>query len=218
VGLTFYNGAGSPFAWRVFLALEHKQLPYERVTLSFAKREMQTPEYLRINQRGKVPALRDGEFTLYESAAILEYLDDRYPDAPRLFPADLQERALVRRLVREIDNYAGQAVSTLGKHVFRSAGTERSAYELGAIEHAAQTLRDEAAFFEPLLAGEFLVGVLSAADLSLYPLFAMIARFELRSPDLDVSPHLGPRVRAWMRTIEALPYFETTFPEHWRAG
>lgn len=215
VGLTFYYGAGSPYAWRVWLALEHKQIPYERVTLSFANRETHTPQYAQINPRQKVPAIRDGELSLYESAAIVEYLEERYPEAPRLFPASLDERAVVRRLIHEIDVYAGRGVSMLGGIVFRPGDV--SAADQGLIDYAAQTLRDELAFFERELTGDFLVGSLTAADLSLYPLFAMIARFELRRPDLAVTPHMGPRVRDWMSRIEALPYFDATYPAHWRS-
>ena len=60
MSLDFYNGSGSPFAWRVWLALEHKQVPYQIKTLSFDRREHRTPEFLAINPRGKVPAIVDG--------------------------------------------------------------------------------------------------------------------------------------------------------------
>ena len=58
---------------------------------------------------------------------------------------------------------------------------------------------------------------LSAADFSLYPFIAMLARYELREPALDFAEALGPRLRAWKTRIEALPYFEKTYPPHWRA-
>ena len=57
MAITFYAGSGSPYAWRVWLALEHKQLPYDLKMLSFSNREHRAPEYLAINPRGKVPAL-----------------------------------------------------------------------------------------------------------------------------------------------------------------
>jgi glutathione S-transferase len=208
-----YHGAGSPFSWRVLLALEHKQLPYELIALSFDRREMHTPEFARINPREKVPALRDGELTLYESAAILEYLDDRHPEAPRLFPIAIAARAIVRRLVCEIDAYVGRHVSTLGKYVFRAAAEARTQ---PIVDEAADALREELGRFEAALAADHLAGDLGAADLSLYPLFAILARFELRRPDLRLSAAMGPRVARWMKRIEALPYFGRTYPAHWR--
>jgi glutathione S-transferase len=82
MALTLYYGSGSPYAWKVWLALEHKQLPYELRTLSFDSRENRAPEYLGLNPRGKVPTLVDGDFALWESTVILEYLEDRYPAHP----------------------------------------------------------------------------------------------------------------------------------------
>jgi long-chain acyl-CoA synthetase len=52
--LRFYYGSGSPFAWRVWLALEHKAIPYELQSISFADRQHKSPDYLAINPRGKV--------------------------------------------------------------------------------------------------------------------------------------------------------------------
>src|SRR5262249_4157483 len=76
MALTFYYGSGSPFAWRVWLALEHKHIPYTFKRMQFDNGDLHTPEYLAINPRHKVPAIVDDGFALYESAAIVEYLED----------------------------------------------------------------------------------------------------------------------------------------------
>ena len=87
MSLVLYYGSGSPYAWRVQLALEHKALPYERKVLSFSAGDTRKPEFLALNPRHRVPVLVDGDFVLYESNAIVEYLDEAYPatGAP-LFP------------------------------------------------------------------------------------------------------------------------------------
>jgi glutathione S-transferase len=54
---------------------------YELVPIDFAKREHKTPEFLKINPAGKLPALVDGETRVFESAAICLYLADKYPQA-----------------------------------------------------------------------------------------------------------------------------------------
>src|ERR1700690_4131634 len=51
MALTLYWGSGSPFSWRVLLALEHKQLPYESQVLHFDKQEHQSPQMLKMNPR-----------------------------------------------------------------------------------------------------------------------------------------------------------------------
>ena len=71
MAIELYWGSGSPFAWRVMLTLELKRLPYESKLLEFSKQEHKTPQYLQLNPRGKVPTLKDDEFVLYESIAIM---------------------------------------------------------------------------------------------------------------------------------------------------
>jgi glutathione S-transferase len=65
--------------------MEEAGQPYERVLIDITSGAQKTPEYLAINPMGKVPALRDGEATLAEAAAICAYVAERYPQA-RLAP------------------------------------------------------------------------------------------------------------------------------------
>ena len=53
MALDFYYGSGSPYAWRVWLALEHKQVPYELKLMSFDAGDLEKPAFLAINQRHK---------------------------------------------------------------------------------------------------------------------------------------------------------------------
>src|SRR5207247_8600290 len=93
--MRFYYGSGSPFSWRVQLVLEEKGLPYEPVLLSFEKGEHKSPEHLARSPHGKVPALEDDGVSLYESSAIVEYLEERYTPTP-LPPPDPAARAADR--------------------------------------------------------------------------------------------------------------------------
>ena len=87
--IVFYYGSGSPYAWKVHFALEHKALPYERKVLSFSAGDTKKPEFLALNPRGQVPTIDDDGFVLYESNAIVEYLDEAYPGCGSpLFPGD----------------------------------------------------------------------------------------------------------------------------------
>jgi glutathione S-transferase len=105
MALDFYFGSGSPYAWRVWLALEHKAIPYTFKLMSFDAGDTEKPEFKKINPRQKVPTIVDDGFALYESSAIVEYLEDKKPGAPSLFSADIRERAIQRRLIREADDY-----------------------------------------------------------------------------------------------------------------
>src|SRR6266511_3681955 len=90
MAIKLYWGSGSPFAWRVMLTLEVKGLAYESKLLEFSKGEHKAADYLRLNPRGKVPTLQDDDFVLYESLAIMTYLDRHYPEPPilMLLPLD----------------------------------------------------------------------------------------------------------------------------------
>ena len=66
----------------MLLALEYKQVPYESRLLQFAKQEHKSPQMLRMNPRGRVPVLRDGDYVVFESLACLAYLDRKYPEPP----------------------------------------------------------------------------------------------------------------------------------------
>ncbi|HVS15737.1 MAG TPA: glutathione S-transferase family protein, partial [Thermoanaerobaculia bacterium] len=211
MALTFYYGAGSPFAWRVWLALEHKAVPYQARLLSFDAGELRTPEFTAINPRRKVPAIVDDGFALYESAAIVEYLDERFEGAP-LFPGDARQRALVRRIVSEVDSDYREPMERLVRQVFHLPPEGRDASEIAA---GSAALAEELAFWERVLAGDFLAGELSAADHALYPMIGLSLRMERLELAAVVDAAIGPKVRAWMRRIEALPYFAKTWPAHW---
>ncbi len=212
MSLTFFYGSGSPYAWRVWLALEYKQLSYQLKTMSFSAGDLRTPQYLAINPRHRVPALLDDDFALYESSAIVEYLDEKYPGAS-LIPGDVRERAIVRRLVREADEYFAEAMDELLDEILFKPSDKWSAER---IEHGKKALSEELRYWETSIRGDFLSGSLSAADFTLYPFVALTLRCDKKKPDLEVYKLLGPRISAWMKHVEALPYFHKTLPPHWK--
>src|SRR5438552_3607985 len=79
MALAFYYASGSPYAWRVWLALEHKGIPYERKTLSFDAGDLKTPEFAALNPRRKVPVIVDEGFTLYPYVALVLRMGKRKP-------------------------------------------------------------------------------------------------------------------------------------------
>jgi glutathione S-transferase len=214
MAITFYYGSGSPYAWRVHLALEHKALPYDRKILSFAAGDTRKPDFVALNPRHRVPTISDGDFTLYESNAIVEYLDEAYPGRGQpLFPGDPKNRALIRRLIMEVDNYLDEPVDKIITYAFYTKPEERDEAKLAA---AKKEMMEEYALFTKYMRGDFLAGALSAADYALYPLVAFMNRCETKLPDLGANAMLTPQLAAWKARIEALPYFEGTIPPHWK--
>src|SRR4051812_5966515 len=108
MAVTLYYMSGSPYAWRVWPALEHRGIAHEVKVISYDAGDLSTPEFVAMNPRKRVPVLRDDDFALYESAAIVEYIADKWAGEPRLFSADLRQRAIQRRMIRELDQYVGE--------------------------------------------------------------------------------------------------------------
>ncbi len=100
--VTLYTYWRSQAAFRVRIALRLKGVAMEKVTLDLLKGDQFDPGYRALNPESVVPTLVDGEGPpLVQSLAILEYLDERYPQ-PALLPANMRDRAHVRALAQMV--------------------------------------------------------------------------------------------------------------------
>jgi glutathione S-transferase len=218
--IEFFWGSGSQPAWSVMLALEVKRVAYTSRLLSFGAGDHKTPEFLQLNPRHKVPVIRDGEFVLNESVAILVYLDRKFPEPP-LFGRSAEEAGLVWRAISEFQSYVRPPLlEHLVQPIYAGKVTENRA----RIEEQISGIHAELQKYEATLTKRpWLVGnALSAADLLIFPYFMSILRAVTRPaaeglklgilPIEKVYPHLS----AWVTRIEALPGYDRTFPPHWR--
>lgn len=95
--MKLYGYFRSSAAYRVRIALALKGLSYDTVSVHLAKGEQYGPEYAAINPQNLVPVLEDEEQRLYQSLAIMQYLDETWPEPP-LLPKDRYSRNRVRSL------------------------------------------------------------------------------------------------------------------------
>jgi glutathione S-transferase len=219
MAIELYWGSGSPFAWRVMLALEVKKLAYGSKLMEFSKSEHKTPAYLQLNPRGKVPTLKDGDFVVYESIAILAYLDRKYPDPP-LFGKTPDETGLIWQTISECESYLVGEGNKVVRPMFFGKGLDR----VDEIQQAAQAIRQELKSIDARLArSTWLVGEqISAADITVFPLVQLLLRAaskEAAQPfNLGLLPlsETYPSIAQWVRRIEVLPGYERTYPPHWR--
>jgi glutathione S-transferase len=122
--MKLYSGPLSLFTAKVRIALDEKRLPYELISVPFSRGagyEPKHPDIVRLNPKGQVPVLVDGELVLYDSTVILEYLEDRAPE-PALYPADRTERARCRQLEAAADEVLFPHVFELIREVFYTTG------------------------------------------------------------------------------------------------
>jgi glutathione S-transferase len=213
--VTFYYLSGSPFSWKVWLALEHKGLPYELKILKADAGDLRKPEYLAISPYGKAPAIEVDGFALYESSAIIEFLEDSFPDhGSPLWPRELQQRASARRLAAEVDAYLYPPVRRCVEQLLlRKEGLP----DESILAQAREAIISSLAMFEAAIQGPFLMGARAgAADFALYPMTAMLVRIELRHPERGFSALMSERLQEWRSRVEEMPIFQKTLPPHWR--
>jgi glutathione S-transferase len=175
----------SPYVFSAFVALTEKGLPFETVAVALEKGAQHEPAFLDRSLTGRVPALADGDFVLAESQAIVEYLEEAYPQGTRLLPAGVKERARARQILAWIrsDLMPVREERSTATMFYERAGKPLSA----AGQKAAGKLVRVADALIPADGGA-LFGAWSIADSDLA---FMLHRLILNG---DAVP---PRVRAW---------------------
>ena len=183
--LKLYDFKSSPNCQRVKVVLEEKKIPYETINVDLRAGEQKTPDYLKINPYGKVPAIADDSTVLYESCIINEYLDEKYP-SPRLLPSDPAARAKARILVdfglTQMDSvYTKLRMELTKDEKDRNQENIKAARE--EIKKRLQRLEEE------LGDKEYLMGNFSLVDADLIPRFTRLEGFGVL-PDSTL-PRLG---------------------------
>jgi len=215
--LEIFWASGSPFSWRVLLAAELKRIPYEAKLLELTKGQGRTPDYLALSPRGKVPAIRDGEFVLAESLAILAYLDRKHPEPP-LFGRTPEETGRIWAAIADFESYMREPLTLVNRWLF---GDKPRTQEVD--DAHAKVLAEIKRFEARVPDRTWLVGdAPSAADVVWFPAMRTIVRAgvraEARARELDLFPFTEryPAIGRFIASVEALPGYDKTFPPHWR--
>jgi glutathione S-transferase len=219
MAIDVYWGSGSPYSWRVLLALEHKELPYQSHLLQLALQEQKSPHMLAMNPRGRVPILKDGDYVVFESLAVLYYLERKYPDRP-LFGDSPEEGAVIMRVCCEYQAYIEPHLMRIVRALLFRQGdphSDESTYAMHMIAGEARTIEGR------LSKGAWIVGDKpGASDYMLYPGIKLLLRAlerpearELSSRFMPVEANY-PALGRWLQRVEALPGYERTYPPHWR--
>ena len=182
--------------------------------------EHKAPHMLALNPRGRVPTLKDGDYVVFESLAVLYYLDRKYPEKP-LFGDSPEEGAVIMRVCCEYQAY-------IEPHVMRITRAVLNRHRRSALrrEHLRDA-HDRAAKRAPSKAAcpraPWIVGDKpGAADYMIYPGIKLLLRAlalpearELSSRFLPVEANY-PALGRWLQRVESLPGYERTYPPHWR--
>jgi maleylpyruvate isomerase len=205
--MRLYSYFRSSASYRVRLALQHKNLPFELCTVGLLQGEQRSDAHLTRNPLGQVPVLEvagpHGPVHLAQSLAIIEYLDELHPE-PALLPKDALARARVRELAELVNSGIQplQNTSTV-EHVHAELKGDRKAWIAHFVQKGLAALEARAR----VTAGRFLVGdTPSLADVCLVPQIFSARRFEVPLDGLDTLLAIDAR-------CQALPRWELAHPD-----
>ena len=194
--LIIANKAYSSWSLRPWILMRHFEIAFDEIVIPLAQDNTRA-ELLRYSPSGKCPVLIDGDITIWDSLAIIEYLAEMYPEKP-LWPKARAARARARSLAAEMHSgFAGLRSllpMNMRRAVKRVALTPEASADVARLEQAFQQARE--AFGQ---AGPFLFGDFSAAD-------AMFAPIVNRLHVYDVP--VVPATKAYMDAVMTLPAWQ----------
>jgi glutathione S-transferase len=232
---TLYNAPQSTCSQRVRFVLNAKGLPFSEVKLNLLEGDQLKPEYLAINPNGVVPSLLHDGIKVIDSAVIIEYLDEAFPEPAPFRPKSLAAIADMRTMMRFIDEVPAAAVRVptfnlaflprfkamtpaeflafaeskpLRREFMLAMG--QTGFPQSEMDQAVGRLRRTVERMDDWIAasgGPWLMGSqLTLADISLMP--AIVRTDDI---NLDTAWADKPRVGRWFDEIRAHPAFKLTY-------
>jgi glutathione S-transferase len=192
--LTLYEHPLSPYAQKCKIALLEKGVPFELKMPAAIGTGQLDADFLRASPRGEVPALVDGDFAVFDSTVILEYIEDAYP-SPAMLPGDAKLRAKARMIEDAMDTLYEPINWGLGEIRWfkRAEGEQARMIET----RAAAQARDFFAWLERQLGDQgWFCGAFGWADLSVIP-------YINGSAGLGVGPSASSKLGAWQARANA---------------
>lgn len=204
--MKLYGFPPSPNTWKVRAAARHMGAPLELVFVDLTKGQQRSEEYLALNPCGRTPLLVDGDFKLWESNAIMQYLGAKAKTP--LWPDDARTRADITRWQSwQLAHWNAGTVPLAFENVVKQA-LGIGAPDPAVVAKATEAFHKEASVLDKHLAQhEYLVGDrLTLAD------FAVAAPlFLTEKAKIPVEPYRN--VRRWFGSQAALPAWQETAPK-----
>ena len=213
IHLAIGNKLYSSWSLRAWILLKAFDIPFEETVIAMYKPDTKE-RMLAFGPTGKVPAIRDGEITVWESLSIMEYVAERFPDKA-IWPADPAARAHARSAASEMHAGFTALRSSCPMNLTKRFAPRDRGEAVAADIARLETLWAEARtrFGD---GGPFLYGAFSAADAMYAPVVTRLDTYRL-----DVKPETRaymdavlshPAFRAWMadaaREPWRLPHYE----------
>jgi len=195
--LVIGNKNYSSWSMRPWLALRANHIPFEEVFIPLYTGEADKRKILGFTRSGKVPALVDGDVTIWDSLAIIEYAAERFAEA-RLWPEDRASRAHARSISAEMHSGFAALRNECGMNLHRPVGaialSEAARADIARVQQIWIECRARHG-----KSGPFLFGAFGGADAMYAP---VVHRF--RTYAIEVAPE----VRDYMDAMMSLPAFQ----------
>src|SRR5271165_1763883 len=205
--MKLYGFTASPNTWKVRALAAYLKLPLEFEFVDLTKGVQYAPAYLALNPTGRTPTLVDGDFKLWESNAILQYIAGK--SANTLWPNDARTRADISRWqFWQLAHWGGEACSPLTFQRLVKKLLNLGPPDEAVVAKGTECFNKEAKMLDAHLAKQkYLVGdALTIAD------FAVAAPlFYAKQAEMPLAPY--SHVRGWFERVSALPCWRETAPQ-----
>jgi len=183
---------------KVHMCLEEVGAQYELSRIDLLKGEQKNPDYLKLNPNGKVPTLKEDNFILWESNAILLYLAEKFP-ATKLLPTNGQDRARVFQWLLFEQTTFRPPLSTLVRYIRFTPAEQR---DKNLIEQTWSEIRANMGILQAALVGrDYLGGTFSIGDMAILPYVYLATDL-----GLDLAP--WPGVVSYYTRLSARPTWQ----------
>jgi glutathione S-transferase len=195
--LVIGNKNYSSWSMRPWLALRANDIAFDEVFIPLYTGDADKQRILDFTHSGKVPALIDGDITIWDSLAIIEYVAERFPQA-RIWPDDRARRAHARSISAEMHSGFAALRNECGMNLHRPvravALSADARADVARVEQIWIECRERYGKFGP-----FLFGAFGGADAMFAPVVHRFRSFAIA---------VAPEAQAYMDTMMALPAFQ----------
>jgi glutathione S-transferase len=205
--MKLYGFPASPNTWKVRAVAAHLGLPLDFELIDLSKGQQRSPEYLALNPTGRTPTLVDGDFKLWESTAIMQYLASRKPNS--LWPNDARARADIARWQSwQLAHWSKEGCEPLLFERLVKKLLNLGAPDEAAVAKGIECFNREAKVLDAHLAGQpYVVG----REPTLADFSVAAPLFHAQAADFPLAPYA--RVREWFGRVSALPCWGQTAPQ-----
>jgi glutathione S-transferase len=194
--LVIGNKNYSSWSMRPWLALRASNIAFEEIFIPLYTGDADKKRILSFTHSGKVPALIDGDVTIWDSLAIIEYLAERFPQA-RLWPEERADRAHARSISAEMHSGFAALRNECGMNLHRPVGAIALSADARADIARVQQIWSECRERHGK-SGPFLFGSFGGADAMFAPVVHRFRTYEIA---------VAPQVRRYMDAMMSLPAF-----------